>query len=60
MAKIGRPPAANPRTKTHMVRLSDAEDEAVRDAAERDGIPPAVWIREKAVSAAKKKRPTGG
>lgn len=50
----GRPPAESPRTKAHMLRLTEEEDALVREAA--GDARPAVWMREQALNAARKAR----
>jgi uncharacterized protein (DUF1778 family) len=52
--KGGRPPVENPRNKRVMVNLTDDEHALITEAAEGQTV--GVWIREKAVAAAKRKR----
>ena len=47
MAKRGRPKKENPLDEYIELRLSSAEKQAFRDAAERSGIPLATWARER-------------
>ena len=47
MAKRGRPKKQNPLDEYVELRLSTAEKQAFRDAAERSGIPLATWARER-------------
>jgi len=47
MAKRGRPTKENPLDEYIELRLSSAEKQAFRDAAERSGIPLATWARER-------------
>jgi hypothetical protein len=59
----GRVPATGQvRGNVLFVRLDDAEVQAVRDAAERAGLPAAEWARQviaKAVRARPRPRPPG-
>jgi uncharacterized protein (DUF1778 family) len=47
MAKRGRPKKQNPLDEYIELRLSTAEKQAFRDAAEHAGIPLATWVRER-------------
>jgi hypothetical protein len=47
MAKRGRPKKKNPLDEYVELRISTAEKQAFRDAAERSGIPLATWARER-------------
>lgn len=45
MAKPGRPKKANPLDEYMEVRLSEAEKEAFKEAAELAGLALATWVR---------------
>lgn len=50
----GRPPSENPRSKVIPVRLTEDEHALIVRAAQAAGEPVGVWIRTKAVAAAKR------
>lgn len=47
MAKPGRPKTKNPLDEYIEMRVSEAEKQAFRDAAERSGLALATWMRER-------------
>ena len=47
MAKQGRPKKENPLDEYIELRVTEPENQAFRDAAERAGIPMATWARER-------------
>jgi hypothetical protein len=47
MIKPGRPKAKNPLDEYIEVRVSGAEKQGFRDAAERSGLPLATWMRQR-------------
>ena len=47
MAKRGRPKKDNPLDEYIELRVTTAEKQAFRDAAEYTGIPMATWMRER-------------
>ena len=47
MLKRGRPKKQNPLDEYIELRVSQAEKQAFRDAAERSGLPMATWMRER-------------
>jgi len=53
-AKRGRPVIDDPLAKVRGIRFTEAEDELVKRAAERDGVKVASWIRRVSVAAAKR------
>lgn len=54
----GRPVAEKPRDITRGIRLDAEEDALIREAAEADGKNVTAWIREKAVTSARRTRRT--
>lgn len=56
MPRTGRPPVDNPRKIVRSVHLTDDELATIETAAEQTGKPVTVYIREKALAAAKRRR----
>jgi uncharacterized protein (DUF1778 family) len=54
--RTGRPPSEDPRSVVLSLRLTTAESEALREAADRAGQPVTVFVRERALAAAKRTR----
>ncbi len=56
MAKTGRPPRdpGGNAAKIQPIRLTDAERETFRDAADRAGVSLSEWIRDRLLKAAKR------
>ncbi len=54
--RTGRPPSEDPRSVVLSLRLTAAESEALWDAAERAGQTVTVFVRERALVAAKRTR----
>lgn len=55
-ARIGRPPADNPRRNAVPIRLADDEYAAIKAAAQRAGQTVGEWARAKLLAAAKRQR----
>lgn len=52
--RTGRPVSDNPHSRVIPIRLTEDQYALIEEAAERAGTRAGVWIREKAVAAAKR------
>lgn len=52
--RTGRPKTDNPRTNINRVRLSDDEQERLKEVAADAELEPSVWLREAALAAIEK------
>ncbi len=54
--RIGRPPSANPRGTALAIRVTPAEHDELRVAADKAGQPLTAFVRDKALAAARRQR----